>query len=97
MCDGIARLRYRNGREAELVAPGEIVEVTIDMWSTAYTFKKGHRIALYVAGSNFPRFSRNLNTAASPGDAITARKAQNTVYHEAGRASCVELPFYELP
>jgi len=97
VCDGIVRLRYRNGRRPELVEPGEIVDVSIDMWSTAYTFRKGHRIALCVAGSNFPRFSRNLNTADHPADAVTARKAQNTVYHEPGRASFLELPRYDLP
>lgn len=96
VCDGIVRLRYRNGREAQLVAPGEVVEISIDMWSTAYTFEKGHRIVLCIAGSNFPRFSRNLNTADPPADAVTPRKARNTVYHDAERASFVELPRYEL-
>ena len=97
VCDGIVRLRYREGEQPQRVKPGEVVEISIDMWSTAYTFVKGHRIALCLAGSNFPRFSRNLNTADPPADAMTARKAQNTVYHEPGRASFLELPRYELP
>ena len=93
IADGIVRLRYRNGRDKPtLPKPGQIVAVDIDLWSTAYTFKKGHRIALHVSSSNFPRFDRNLNIAESPARWTTPQKAENKVYHDRDHASYVELP-----
>jgi putative CocE/NonD family hydrolase len=91
--DGIVRLRYRNGRpKPQLVEPGEVVEVDIDLWSTGYAFKKGHRMALHVSSSNFPRFDRNMNTADPPWAWTTPQQATNTVYHDADHASYLELP-----
>jgi len=93
LADGIVRLRYREGRDKpKLVTPGEIVAVDVDLWSTAYTFKQGHRIALHVSSSNFPRFDRNLNTAEPPARWTTPRKAENKVHHDPAHASFVELP-----
>ena len=63
LTDGIVRARYRNSTaKAELVEPGKVYEYDIDLWATSNVFKAGHRIRLYVSSSNFPRFSRNLNT-----------------------------------
>ena len=91
--DGIVRLRYRHGRgKPSLLKPGEIVEVDIDLWSTAYVFKAGHRIALHVSSSNFPRFDRNLNVAAPPWEATRMQKAVNRIYHDAAHPSYIEAP-----
>jgi putative CocE/NonD family hydrolase len=91
--DGIVRLRYRHGRQRpEFVAPGQVVPVDVDLWSTGYAFPPGHRIALHVSSSNFPRFDRHLNTSDPPWSWTEPRKARNTVYHDAERASYVELP-----
>ena len=76
----------------KLVKPGEIVEVDIDLWSTAYTFMAGHRPALHISSSNFPRFDRNLNSAKAPYDWTTPAKAENTVYHDAEHPSYLEVP-----
>ena len=93
LADGIVRLRYREGRgKPKLVKPGEVAEVDIDLWSTAYTFKQGHRIALHVSSSNFPRFDRHLNAAAGPADWTTPQKADNQVCHDPEHLSYVELP-----
>ena len=93
IADGIVRVRYRAGRgKPKLLEPGEIVEVDVDLWSTAYTFKEGHRVALHVSSSNFPRFDRHFNVAAKPADWTEPQKAQSRVYHDAERASFVELP-----
>jgi len=90
--DGIVRVRYREGRDKpKLLKPGEIVEVDIDLWSTAYTFTQGHRIALHVSSSNFPRFDRNLNVAERPADWAQPQRAENKVHHDAARASHIEL------
>jgi predicted acyl esterase len=68
------------------------VELDIDLWPTAYTFKAGHRIRLNISSSNFPRFDRNLNTSDPPGRGTTMQKAENKVFHDVKRPSFVELP-----
>ena len=93
--DGITRARYRNGRaRPQLLKPGEIVELDIDLWSTAYVFKKGHRVAVHISSSNFPRFDRNLNTADTPGQGTQIQTADNKIYHDALRASYLEGSVY---
>jgi predicted acyl esterase len=94
--DSIQRVRYRGGRRAEDVAPatpGEPIRLEVDLWHTAVTFERGHRIAVHVTSSNHPRFEVNPNNGAAPGDTRTpSRVATNTVFHEQRRASAVVLP-----
>jgi len=93
--DGIIRVRYREGRDKpKLLKAGEIVEVDVDLWSTAYTFKKGNRIGLHVSSSNFPRFDRSLNVADPPASWTQPQKAENTVHHDRAHPSFVELPVF---
>ena len=63
--DSAIRTRYRNGRmpdQIEMMTPGAPEKLTIDLWDTAITFEKGHRIALHITSSNSPRFEVNPNT-----------------------------------
>jgi putative CocE/NonD family hydrolase len=93
LCDGIVRGRHRNGRgPAEFLMPGHIYEFEIDLWVTSNVFKAGHRIRLEISSSNFPRFSRNLNTDEPVPSATTIRVATNTVYHDADHPSHILLP-----
>jgi hypothetical protein len=69
-----------------------VVEVEIDLWSTAYTFKAGHRLALHVSGSNFPRFDRHFNVAEHPARWTTPQTATTTIHHDDGHKSYIELP-----
>ncbi|MFH1176191.1 MAG: CocE/NonD family hydrolase, partial [Acidobacteriota bacterium] len=63
IADGIQRARMRCGDDQEcFLAPGEPVELAVDLWSTAYVFNAGHRIRIDVSGANFPRFEVNPNT-----------------------------------
>jgi len=90
--DGIVRCRYREGRgKPKLLKPGEIVEVEIDLWSTAYVFEKGNRIALHVSSSNFPRFDRNLNVPDHPSAWTKLQTAENKVHHGPAHPSFIEL------
>ena len=91
--DGIIRCRYRDGRgKPQLLKPGEIVEVEIDLWSTAYVFMKGHRIGLHISSSNFPRFDRSLNVADPPATWTKPQTAENKVHHDLKHTSYIELP-----
>ena len=67
--DAPIRARYRNGRmpdDVEMMTPNAPEELTIDLWNTALTFEKGHRIALHITSSNSPRFEVNDNNGEAP-------------------------------
>lgn len=67
VCDGIQRARARCGDDRECLAvPGEPLELTVDLWSTAIVFNAGHRVRLVVSGSNAPRFEVNPNDGSLP-------------------------------
>lgn len=93
LCDGIIRARYRGGRApAELLTPGEIYELTIDLWVTSNVFRQGHAIRVEISSSNFPRFDRNLNTGNPIADDASPRIANQRIYHDAEHPSHVLLP-----
>ena len=74
LTDSILRTRYRNSQEKpELMTPGQVYKLTIDVWSTSNVFKKGHALRLEVSSSNFPRFDRNLNTGEDNGTGPAVR------------------------
>jgi putative CocE/NonD family hydrolase len=94
--DAPVRARYRGGRmpdEVKMMTPGAPEELDIDLWSTAITFEKGHRIALHITSSSSPRFEVNPNTGEPPGEhRQTPRVATNTVYMDAAHPSALVLP-----
>jgi putative CocE/NonD family hydrolase len=98
LTEGILRARYRNSPEkAEFINPGQIYKFTIDLWSTANVFRKGHRMRLEVSSSDFPRFDRNSNTGEDPAAATKSVSASNTIYHDAERPSALILPIVPTP
>jgi uncharacterized protein len=93
LTDGIIRARYRDSREkAELLTPGQVYKLTIDLWSTSNVFLKGHALRLEISSSNFPRFDRNLNTAESPESGQQFISATNAIFHDRKRPSALILP-----
>ena len=94
--DAPIRARYRGGRmpdEVRMMTPGAPERLEIDLWSTALTFEKGHRIALHVTSSNSPRFEVNPNTGEAPGrQTMKPRVAVNSVFHDAAHPSALVLP-----
>ncbi|MCC2317928.1 CocE/NonD family hydrolase [Cellulomonas chengniuliangii] len=89
--DGISRAREVLG---ELVPPGEVREVAVDLGATAHTFLAGHRLRVDVSSSNFPRFDPNPGTGEGTG--VTARSAfrvaHQQVRHDGRHASRIVLP-----
>lgn len=73
LADGILRMRYRNGfAQADLMTPGAIYQVEIDLVAVANVFKAGHRLQVEISSSNFPRFDRNPNNGAPVASATAA-------------------------
>ena len=98
LTEGVVRARYRNSQEKpELMNAGQIYKFTIDMWSTANVFLKGHRLRLEISSSNFPRFDRNLNTGEEVTGTGKMVSATNVIYHDAEHASAIILPVVPAP
>lgn len=99
--DGITRLRHRNTTEKdEFVTPGTVVEIEVDLWSTALIFNKGHKIRISVSSSNAPRFQVNPNTGAAFALSYDYAKnsviANNTLHLSQTRPSHIILPIIEV-
>jgi predicted acyl esterase len=91
--DGILRLRYRDSMEqTELLIPGTIYEVEVDLWSTSYVFNAGHQIRLSVTGINYPRWDLNPGTGELWVNSAGYVVQETTLYYGADRPSAVLLP-----
>jgi putative CocE/NonD family hydrolase len=98
LTDGILRARYRNGTDhVELLEPGTVYELHLDLWATANVFRAGHRIRLDVSSSNFPRFDRNSNTGGTIWQESEAEfvQALNRVHHTGAKPSHLVLPIID--
>lgn len=93
LAEGCIRARFRKGLlNEEPVIPGEINEYTISLAATSNLFKAGHRIRIEVTSSNFPRYDRNMNTGNPFGEDAEGIPAVQTVFHNAGYPSYIDLP-----
>ncbi|MGO9946088.1 MAG: CocE/NonD family hydrolase [Steroidobacteraceae bacterium] len=100
--DNPIRTRYRNGRDPDdvtLMKPGKPEELHIDLWNTAFTFEKGHKIQVTVTSSNSTKFEINPNTGEPFGVPTTTapRVATNTVYLDRQHPSAMILPLQDAP
>ncbi len=93
IADSIIRARFRNGFErAEMMTPGEVYRVRIELPPVSNLFKAGHAIRLDIASSSFPKYDVNPNTGEPLGRHTGTARAVNTVYTDLGRPSRVSLP-----
>jgi putative CocE/NonD family hydrolase len=102
LCDGIARrggsVEPRDDSDARRPAPGFVERLEIDLWAVSCRVRAGSRLRVEISSSNFPRFDRNPNTWADPGDLAggAARIARQTVLHDAAHPSRLRLPVLPL-
>jgi hypothetical protein len=92
VCDGVVRASLRDGRERRLLEPGSVECYSIDLWATAMVFRTGHRLAVLVTSSDFPRYDRNPNTGELAHAATHLEPALQRVFHDAARPSRIILP-----
>ncbi|HEX4487004.1 MAG TPA: CocE/NonD family hydrolase [Terriglobales bacterium] len=93
LTEGILRMRYRSSQEKpELIKPGTVYPITIDLIATSNVFLAGHKLRLEISSSNFPRFDRNLNTGEEQAHATRMVKAINTAWHDQHHPSALVLP-----
>ncbi len=93
MAEGILRARYWQGLDKpELLEPGKVYKLEIDMVGTSVAFQPGHRIRVDITSSHFPQFDRNPNTGEPFGTGAQVKIAHQTVYHSSSRPSHILLP-----
>ncbi len=89
----IQRAKFREGYDKEVfMEEGEVYKLDMTPLSTSNYFEKGHRIRIEVSSSNFPRFTRNLNTGGNNFDESEAVIANNKVFHSPKYPSQIKLP-----
>lgn len=86
------RARYRDGvlKPATLLEPGKEYRIEFDLWPTSILFKKGHRIRVSIASSDFPKYGVHSNLANGNKGEYTV--AKQTLFHDKMRPSCIVLP-----
>ena len=89
---GILRGRYRTSLlKPELMKPGQVYEITVDLGPVAATIAKGHQLRVDISGADFPLYDRNSNTAEGIfSDKTVIATAQ--VHHKPGALSRIVLP-----
>lgn len=93
--DGIQRVRFRNGytiADEELMIPGEIYEVDVELPFTNYTWLTGHRLKIYVGGNSSIRWNVNLQDGLAMYTTATPVTATISIHHDNSNASRIILP-----
>jgi putative CocE/NonD family hydrolase len=89
----IQRARYREGYDRQVfMEAGEVYRLQVSPMSTSNYFAPGHRVRIEVSSSNFPRFTRNLNTGGNNYDETEGVVAHNTIHHSRHYPSQIRLP-----
>lgn len=92
LADGIQRTHYRNGYvKPEMMKPGEVYPVTIELFATSNLFQKGHRIRVDISCSDYPAYDPNPNTGELYMTGHTGIVAKNTIYHDKDHPSHIVL------
>ena len=93
LSEGIGRARYRTSyTKPELLEPGKVYAIEVELFPTANYFEPGHRIRIEVSSSDFPNFGRNLNTGKSSETTTEMRVAHTRILHSRDYPSQIVLP-----
>ena len=93
---GALRARYRNGFEKEeLLTPGKVEKLTIDLDDIGHRFLPGHRIRIEVSSSSYPWFLPNQNTGNPVATDTEWKTAHQTIYHNRKYPSALVVPVIE--
>jgi putative CocE/NonD family hydrolase len=86
--NGMTRARFRDGYEAPVpLPPGEAARIVVDLYSTAYEFAPGHRMAALVASAQQPAFDAHRNRWDDLASGTAMEPATQTVHRGGAHAS----------
>jgi putative CocE/NonD family hydrolase len=83
LCQGVVRV---------IGAPSEVMSHEIDLSATSVVAKRGHRLRLHVASSEYPTFELNPGTGGRITHDADIAAATQHIFHDTGRPSRVILP-----
>ena len=84
VCDGLQRIAIRSD--------GLPQPVRVELWPTAYRFRRGHRLRVQVSSGAFPRWARNLGTDDALATGTGMRVGEQSIHHSPACPSAVTLP-----
>jgi putative CocE/NonD family hydrolase len=88
VCDGLQRLF-----PSQAAQEGDgCLKVHIELFPTAYRFRRGHRVRVQVSSGAFPRFARNLGSGEPLSTATMLCVAEQHIYHDPAHPSVIILP-----
>jgi uncharacterized protein len=88
LCDGILRLTPGSVSPE----PDGSLHISINVWPTAYHFRKGERIRIQVSSGAHPRFVRNSGSGEPLTTGTKLFVADQIVYHDPEHPSAILLP-----
>lgn len=92
LTQGIRRARFRNSlSKEELLQPGQIYPITIELQQLALEFQLGHRLQIVLSCSDYPHFDINPNNGGPLYKAGDTLIATNLLYHDESHPSHVEM------
>ena len=88
VCDGPVRI------SPERFTPdGDgVYRVPIELWPTAYRFRKNHRVRVHVSSGAHPRIARNLGSGEPLASGTTLTPVDIEILHDPAHPSAVVLP-----
>ena len=84
----------RHGVRRTSLVPDEVQKITLNLGSLARTFKSGERLRLRIAGTTFPRYDLNPQTAERGVDASRRARAEQSVFHDVLHPSALRIPVF---
>jgi len=93
LAEGVVRARFRESyTNPSPIVPGVVYSLQIELWHISHVIRAGHRIRLHITSSNFPRWERNAGTGNQAGTDSVLLRAEQMVFHDAQRPSCLVIP-----
>jgi putative CocE/NonD family hydrolase len=95
----VFRSRFRKSFEKpEALTPNKVEEISVDLHTQSYRFKKGHRIAVQIQSSWFPLIDRNPQTFVP--NIFTAKDSDfrittQRIFRSPQQASFISLPIVQ--
>jgi putative CocE/NonD family hydrolase len=101
LADGIVRCMFRtnfdlNGWTGSFVESepldGEVIELKLDLWAIAHTFKAGHKVGVDITSSSSPRWHVNGNTGHKAWENDEMVVARQSIHFGGTYPSRIHLP-----
>ena len=87
MCDALVRVSPGSPEPEE----DGTLKLWIELWPTAYRFRRGHRLRLQVSSGAHPRLARNTGSGEPIATATKLVTADREVFHDTLHPSAVVL------